>query len=380
MYVSPAAVSFFRKPHQAAHPGQPTPWTQLRRAVGAPPSEDFIFVTRRSRLTDLRPGEKLLVIRKYGGFGDILILSMLFPDLRDQYPHIDVTFALPQRFFPLFDGTGLALLPYESCFLNHVHDPVRGTVRSEFLSGFDLIEDLSNPCHRWQNLFIKHGGIDGGHGLKWRNRLDMWSRPMGLTVKNPRTIIRITDAERAAAKGKLNRFGPPPHLILAPFTGSLPKNYPWFLELAAALKRDWTVVILRQQHPETGLGFRTLSGLSARGMGAACAAADMIVSGDTAAFHWGGILGVPTVGLFATNDGATYCKYYPSATFVQCCDTPCIETKYQRCEKQYPGSLPVVPQLGVGLSKCFHPGSVLQAAETVRSQAAACLASMVRRG
>ncbi len=348
-------------------------WRALRRLINARPTAGpLAFPTRRSQLADLRPGERLLIIRKYGGLGDILISSMLFPDLRDQYPDIHVTYALPHQYFSLFEGTGLTLYPYEQVFSGVTHDAHRGTVKSEFLEQFDLVEDISIPCHVWENLFTRFGGVDGGYGLKWRNRLDMWSRWMGLTVRNPRTIIILTDGERDAARQRLRRYGPPPYLLLAPFTGNRTKNYPWFQELGQALAKEWTVLLLHSTSLNVEVGIPMLSGLTIRAMGAVAAVADMIVTSDTAAFHWGGILGTPTVGLFNVNDGATYCKYYPKAVAVQCCDTPCINVKYLQCGKQYPGNLPSVPNLGLEVSRCFHPASVQTSALAVEAHARAC--------
>ena len=100
-------------------------------------------------------------------------------------------------------------------------------------------------------------------------------------------------------------------------------------------------------------------------VGAVCAAAELIVSVDTAAFHWGGILGRPTLGLFNVNDGATYCRYYPTARAVQLCETPCINTKYRTCPKHYTGRIPEIP--GVAVSRCYHPNSVMQVLEAIRA-------------
>ena len=99
------------------------------------------------------------------------------------------------------------------------------------------------------------------------------------------------------------------------------------LELAARLAEAGFAVGLLH-HKTIPSDFPTLAGLSLRMMGAVCAAADLIVAVDTAAFHWGGILGRPTIGIFNVNDGAAYCRYYPTARFVQTCAQPCINVRY----------------------------------------------------
>jgi len=339
-------------------------WAELRKFIGARPQGILAFPTRRSRLDRLRPGEKLLLIRKYGGLGDILIQSMIFPMLTDQYPDIRVEYAVPRQYHSLFEGTGVALRSYEEVF-NGETTFHRGTVREELLSEFDLIEDLSIPCHVWENFFVAYGGIDQGSPLKWRNRLDMWARWFGLQVVNPRTCIRLRDQEIAEARTRFPKGGKV--ALVSPFAANQTKSYPWLRELWAALKHDgWTPVGL---HSGDVPGIASLRSLTIRQMGAACAAADVVISVDTATFHWGGILGRPTVGVFNVNDGATYCRYYPTAVAVQTCDTPCINVRYGNrngngCPKHV--NVPDHPGLGLALSKCYRRDSVDQIMEAVR--------------
>ena len=350
-------------------------WKELRKLVSARPSDGpLAFPTRRSRLDTLKDGEKLLILRKYGGLGDILISSMIFPMLADQYPGIHVTYACPQRYRTLFDQTGLTLTPYESVFDAASYEERGGTVRSEFLSAFDLVEDISIPCHIWETVFNQYGGSNGrgGNGLKWRNRLDMWSRWFGLAVKNPRTNIVIQEDERTAAKARLaETLGTgKPVCLIAPFSGNSIKCYPWFTELAHRIQADgWSVALLYSVAIPTDI--QTITGLTLRQMGALCAVADLIISVDTSAFHWGGALGTPTLGIFNVNDGATYAKYYPTARAIQVCETPCLFSRYSpggiRCAKHTTESLPIFPGLGMEMSRCYPSASTTRIAESVKA-------------
>jgi hypothetical protein len=352
------AVRLFSPPGRV--PGDA--WTELRTIVGARPPGIVQFATRRSRLDTLRPGEQLLIIRKYGGLGDILISSMLFPALAAQYPDVRVAYAVPMQFHPLFEGSGLRLVAYEGIWGGQDAGSHSGSVRAEILEQYDLIEDISIPCHIWENFFVAHGGIDGdGHGLRWRNRLDMWSRWFGLQVETARTNIVIRDDERSAARRRLQQTAGTgrPICLLAPFAYNRTKSFPWFAPLAARLEAEgYAVILLHNRRVPHRLP--TLFDLSLRQMGAACAAADLIVSVDTAAYHWGGILGRPTVGIFNVNNGAAYAKYYPTATIAQTCPTPCINVRYGPGEGTCPlhtrERLPVVA--GIGLSRCYGRSTV----------------------
>lgn len=366
-----APVRLFPRP--VAPNGNSDAWVTLRHRIGARPAGLVQFSTRRSRLDALKPREQLLLIRKYGGLGDILISSMLFPMLADQHPEIRVTYACPRAFHPLFDGSGLRLLAYEDVWSRREIDRHRGSVRPELLDTYDLIEDISVPCHVWENFFVAHGGIDPGSRLKWRNRLDMWARWFGLQVQNPRTNIRIRDEERAAARRLLVELAGTdrPVCLLSPFAANRTKSYPWFEELAARLAEAGFAVGLLH-HKTIPSDFPTLAGLSLRMMGAVCAAADLIVAVDTAAFHWGGILGRPTIGIFNVNDGAAYCRYYPTARFVQTCAQPCINVRYGpgegTCPKHTRETLPAIPVSGLATSRCYSRSTVQQIMEALRSR------------
>ena len=375
MGAMPTAVGVFPGPRNGHRLGTSgvDPWTQLRRLIGARPSGIVQFPTRRARLDELRPGEKLLLIRKYGGLGDILISSMLFPMLADQYPEIRVSYACPLRYHSLFQGSGLRLVPYESIWggAGAYHC---GSVRSEVLERYDLIEDISIPCHVWENFFVAYGGIDGGNGLKWRNRLDMWARWLGLRVVNPRTNIAIREDERAAARRLIADTvrSDGPVCMLAPWSVNHRKNYGWFEELGSALRRDgWAVAVLHDRRFPIALPM--LAGLSSRMMGAVCAVSDLLVSIDTAAFHWGGILGRPTVGIFNVNDGAAYCRYYPTARPAQACARPCINVRYGEgegtCPYQTREAVPSGPGLGILPSRCYDRSSIDRILEATHESA-----------
>ena len=355
-------------------------WAELRKFIGARPEGIIAFPTRRQSLKELRPGEKFLILRKYGGLGDILIASMMFSDLKEQYPDIHVTFAPPKQYHDLFLHSGLSLLPYEKVFSGHgwsnraeMPETLRTSydlssgVNPDVLKEFDLIEDISIPCHVWENFFVRYGGVNnGGNGLLWRNRLDMWSQWFGLKVKRAETCINIMPDELEKGRQIIRRYAKSskPALIFSPIAANVTKSYGWYKELTELLKKDWNVILLHAKQ----LGYeKTLAGLSYREMGMVCAAADLILSVDTATFHWGGILKRPTVGIFNVNDGETYARYYPSAVIVQTCNTPCINTRYNSCDKLYHGPFPTPTGVGIDFSKCYHKSTVQKVYDTVQS-------------
>lgn len=342
-------------------------WEKARAIAGAGPKWPA-FPTRRQHISELEPGEKLLLIRKLGGLGDTLMVSCLFQDLFEQYPEIDVTLATPLMYMPLFEGhdTKLKVINYENvygtvCKDGKIHYGPDGLyhkawVRKEYLENFHLIEDISMPCRHWENLMKKHGAVDGLAGLRWRNRMDRWSRWVGFEMSYPaRSIIRLTEEETQSGRETIQDASRPV-VVWCPMSALENRSYPWHREVKGLLEREGFKVWYL--HQDT-LGEDSLYGLSFREMGAVIAAADLVISADSAAFHWGGILRRPALGLFNLLLGESHAKYYPTATTLQLCDTPCCGKYYPTwfeknkgpCPKWYQGDVPE------RLSKCFYPES-----------------------
>lgn len=344
-------------------------WEILRAITSAGPSHP-VYNTRRQQLSEMKPGEKLLIVRKHGGLGDILITTMLFESLLEQFP-INVTYACPVLYHQLFEGFDherFSLMDYEEVygaryefatkriFAGPESPYHKNGINKEVLETFDLIEDISAPCRNWEELMVWTGAIDGARTLRWRNRLDRWASWIGFDALNPRSAVRIREEEMLAAREKWFPAGDPrPFLIWSPISMSEDRTYPWFMDVTNELEdRGLSVFYLHWAN----LGPDTIHGVSLREMGAVVAAADYVLSVDTATFHWGGILKKPTLGLFNVLMGTSHAEHYPTARTLQLCSTPCVAAKYYPrnkadiCPKWYAGPTPKLT------SRCFHPDSV----------------------
>lgn len=353
-------------------------WDALRSISGDGPTHP-VFPTRRSCLAEMRPGEKLLVVRKWGGLGDVLITTMLFRDLLEQRPDLHVGYAVPEIYHPLFDGFShprFRLLDHQEIYgaryefatgkvyvgpesLYHT-----AGVHKAILEEYDLIEDISVPCRNWEGLMIQTGAVLGGRGMRWRNRLERWANWIGFDVANPRTVVSLRPEEiKAAEMSHFPAGDKARRVVWSPISAGEDRSYPWFNEVKNELEDRGCLV--RYLHHSV-LGLDTIRARTFREMGAVVAAADVVLSVDTATFHWGGILGKPTVGLFNVLNGESHAKFYPTARTLQLCTTPCVAARYYKARKTDPDcekwSGDRIPQ---GLSRCFHKNSVGQAADAV---------------
>jgi ADP-heptose:LPS heptosyltransferase len=323
----------------------------------------------RFSLHDLRPGEKLLLERRLGGLGDVLVQTQLFPMLKDQFPEIHVDYAVPSFYQSLFDGSGV--IANRQWWLNESdlganYAPNTNAThcrKSTVWKDYDLVEDISQCCAAYEYLQQWYGSYDGNYGLKWKDRLEIWAHFIGLKVQNPRTCIVLTPEEIQEAKGRFAKARKPV-LLIAPFSGADSRSYAWHADVALQATQHWSVYYLHHQD----LGPQTLMNLTIRQMGAAIAVADAVFSVDSSAFHWAGILRKPVVGIFNFLDGKSQrAKYYPTARCIQACATPCLANKYQKpsCPWKHQETLPQAPH-SRKYSTCFGSDTVDQVLATLK--------------
>ena len=305
---------------------------RLRHDIGIRPYDPNVYFHDKASLWDIQPGQKILIIRKYGGLGDVLICSYLLQAIHERFPDNPLTFANPRRYRDLFDNVSwLHFLEYDDIFKDY--NFIRGgVIVNEITEQYDIVEDVSTPCHIWETNF-KSFDFDRD-GLLWRNRLDIWGNWIGVYgFDNAQSCIKILPAEIKRMRAKC--FGNQKHTcIVAPMSALDSKDFPYYDALCDALKAHGYNVKLagnkkyfvEQQH------HAPLMAASNRELVAMTGAADLIVTVDSAFLHAAGITGTQGVGIFNINDGATYCKYYPTVTPVQLCDKPCIMLHAHQCQ------------------------------------------------
>jgi hypothetical protein len=270
-------------------------------------------VTQRFDLDDCREGDKVLIVRKYGGLGDMLIISMIFPELINKYVNLKFAFACPNAYHEIFrDCEGLELKDY-------------GLVE-QYRYDYNYMVDISVPCHIWENIFVRYK-----HGLKWRNRLNIWAEWIGYRPERPVSCLRLRPDEVEGAKTKYLEENRKKKIAFAPLSHLWCKDIKFHREIYRDLKGMGYDIYYVDYRSLPG---RRIKAATYREMGAALSQMDIILSVDTSVFHWGGILNVPTLGLFTMNDGEIYSKYYTSATTVQCCNYPCIAHGACTCSRR----------------------------------------------
>ena len=239
---------------------------------------------------------KVLVKRRLGGTGDILMQRMMFENFSTQFPHMEFSWCVPYEFI------GFAY--------NH---PYVNTVEPNDLEHDDygIIYDITTACRVYEHK----------HAPPTKNRSDIWSEHCGVTntthnmhltadpiaIENMQKIMQEINPENKptvliAAHSTEDEFGVCKTMMDQQIT-----------DVVQGLKGlDFVVYSL---HSVTlpvydRLGVNQLTNLSSKDWIAAVSLVDYVISIDTSTFHMAAGLRKPLVGVFSFTDGKVYGKYY----------------------------------------------------------------------
>ncbi len=304
-------------------------WDALREAVGERPGDPGCTIIPRQYLPFIRPGEKILIIRKVGGLGDVLHCSLLLTEILRQHPDCPLTFATARKYFELFAGEKrFKLMDQDDVFrFARVKD---GEIIKHGAGEFDVIEDVSTPCFNYES----RGNYFGWDKIKWRPRVEIWSEWIGLKMdyEHLESPVVIRPEEIAAARAKYWRDDPRPKIAMCPTASAMMRNWDkvsW-LPVYRSLLEFADVTLFGTDYP----GSVECGG--PRDYVAAILAADCTLTTDSAATNICGIWKRPAVCLYGITHGPTYVRHYPTVQAVQCCDTPCCNVKGTACKKRTP--------------------------------------------
>ena len=264
-------------------------WDHLRQYVGERPGDPGAYIPARNYLPFARAGNRILIIRKVGGLGDVLHVSLMLTEIQRQFPDCPLTFATARQYFRLFEGSGIDVIDQDEVFRGATVKG--GVITSPVMDKYDIIEDVSTPCFLYESTQTYFGRDK----LRWRPRLMIWSEWIGLKMAYDflETPVKITAPEQTAAR-ELYWPQPPyrqhrqPAVALCPISSNHARSMApeHWKPLKAALEAEgYQVAVFGVPFDDGG----SHECGDAREFVAAMLAADAIVSVDSAASNIAGI-------------------------------------------------------------------------------------------
>lgn len=246
---------------------------------------------------------KILIKRRAGGFGDILMQRMLFEDIKINFPEFELFFTCPFSFLDMAKNN-----PF--CTVLDL-----GLVKDE---DYGIIYDISTCCRVHE---IKYGADNKMH------RSDIWAEFCGIKLENHNMHLKSDPEMNKICKQVLDHYNKDkkPTLLLATNSchympdgdqddfGVAKSLLPHQIEgIVNKLKDDYFIytVHTERQAVYEDLPVTQISGIHPQAWISLVDLADYVISIDTATFHLAGGLKKPLVGVFAFTDGKIYGKYY----------------------------------------------------------------------
>lgn len=240
---------------------------------------------------------KILILRKTGGLGDILMHTMMFEGFHRTMPGIELSFACPLKYHQAVEGN-----PY----LTELVDSE--ILQVENFSKYGMVYDTTRACCQYEEGLAPFSG---------KHRSDIWANHCGVILTKHEIYINLDEKHAQFGRDKLAKLNPEnkPVLLLAPVSAMATKNLNK-VQLKCIINwlknKDLFVCgVHTHEIPELKeLGIKTIVNLSIKEWIGVVNAADYVVSCDTSTFHLAGGLKKPLVGIFTFADGKVYGKYF----------------------------------------------------------------------
>lgn len=234
----------------------------------------------------------ILIWHEKGGLGDVFMQRMMLDDFKKIMPESEFVFAcLPEYIDAVKD-----------------HPAVSKVVDARQINPTDYI-NYYNTCVTIADRYENKNAPCNEH------RSDIWAKYCGIELQSHEMNFCLSEELKTQGKEKLEKLRRPgtPLVVFAPISKMLMKTLlPWQIEAIVSETKKCSLVYLHTQE------IQQLSKLGIPGIYKATilewlsyiAAADYVISVDTAAFHVAGGMKKPLMGIFTFADGKGYGKYF----------------------------------------------------------------------
>lgn len=243
---------------------------------------------------------KVLLIRDSGGLGDIMMMRMMFEDIKKSFLDCKLVFACPTAYFdavsdhPYIDE----IVDYEKVDL------------SEYVVSYNI----SYICGKYEMIIAPRAD---------KHRSDIWAEHCGIKLTNHNMWVSVDENLKKSTKEKLEYYRKDetgPIVIISPKSaiGSKDLNERQINGIIKKLREQHDcLVFCLHKKKITEVDAPTLTAHSMKEFLAIVDASDYVISTDTSTLHAAGGMNKPVVCIFSWACGKVYCQYYPNHELVQ---------------------------------------------------------------
>ena len=241
-----------------------------------------------------KKSKQILFRRRTGGFGDILMMRMIFEDIKKTYPEFSIHWAIPTKYH------SIASHPYVDEIIDY-----EKINRKNYINSINL----SDICIAYESIHKKECLL---------HRSDIWAKKCGIELKNHNMHLNpnIESIEKMKIlMGEVKKFKNGKTIIFCPFSANQAKDLPDFqinfiINFLEKIKINCLVLHDQKDLRLYDKNYPILTVNNFKDVIATHHLADAVISVDTGHLHCAGGLKKPLLGIFGYIDGDIYCKYY----------------------------------------------------------------------
>ncbi len=240
---------------------------------------------------------KVLILRDTGGLGDILMMRMIFEDIKRLMPDAHISFAIPTNY-------------HRAAFWHPCVDQVLNSKEVDE-NKFGISYNLTTICVRYEMRIRPRAD---------RHRSEIWANYCGINLTSTTMHINIPTLVMKCGEKKLHNklqrgkgyvcFAPISNMVSKDLDENQIKGI-----IEEVRKMGYSPYILHNKpmpYVDCPVFHTTLDEWLAL-----VAASDYVISVDTATFHASQAFDKPTVAIYSWADGKVYTKFHKSCILVQ---------------------------------------------------------------